>query len=94
MGQKYYTRAKHKECIVEMQELTDSIAVFNFCVLNMYKYAYRAGLKTKNSDSDLNKLVWYRDYAHGILGNIPWYKRTVYIRRYNKVCSACADLLK
>lgn len=60
----YYTKAKHKECIVEMEEIYGKYAVFCFCILNAYKYNYRAGLKRGNSsESDFLKARWYLDYA-------------------------------
>lgn len=85
MGQKYYTRSRHKECIVEMEELTDIYTVFCFCLLNMYKYAYRAGLKTKDCTSDLAKIKWYDDYAvrcHDFMG---FFQRRKCRRMYYKV---------
>lgn len=63
----YYTKAKHKECIIEMREIYGDFAVFCFCILNAYKYNYRAGLKAGNSaESDCNKARWYLDYANGL----------------------------
>lgn len=60
----YYTKARHKECIVEMREIYGDYAVFCFCILNAYKYNYRAGLKNGNTaESDINKAIWYMDYA-------------------------------
>lgn len=61
----YYTKARHKECIVEMEEIYGAYAVFCFCILNAYKYNYRAGLKNGNTaEQDYNKARWYLDYAN------------------------------
>lgn len=60
----YYTKARHKECIVEMQEIYGEYAVLCFCILNAYKYNYRAGLKSGNTaEQDFNKAKWYIAYA-------------------------------
>ena len=61
---KYYTKAKHKECIAEMSDCFGDFAVYCFCICNAYKYAYRAGLKENNpAIQDYTKLKWYKDYA-------------------------------
>lgn len=63
----YYTKAKHKECIVEMRSIYGDYAVYCFCILNAYKYNYRAGLKAGNSaDSDFSKAEWYLNYANNL----------------------------
>lgn len=61
----YYTKSRHKECIVEMKEHYGDYAVYNFCRCNAYKYIYRAGLKKNNpAIDDWNKAKWYIDYAN------------------------------
>lgn len=66
----YYTKNKHKECIIEMREIYGDYAVFCFCILNAYKYNYRAGLKTGNTaESDFNKATWYLSYADNLRNN-------------------------
>ena len=65
---KYYTKEKHKECITEMCDLFGDYAVYNFCVCNAYKYAYRAGLKENNpAIQDYEKIKWYLLYANAIV---------------------------
>lgn len=65
---KYYTKEKHRECITEMCELFGDYAVYNFCVCNAYKYAYRAGLKEGNpAIQDFEKIRWYLAYANSIV---------------------------
>lgn len=92
--QKYYTKGKHKECIQEMQDLTDVYTVCDFCLMNMYKYAYRAGLKTKNKESDLDKIAWYKEYAVKCINNMknPFVRKT-YLTKYENVKGACIRLL-
>lgn len=64
---KYYTKAKHKECITEMREHFGDYAVFCFCLCNAYKYAYRGGLKAGNTAiQDYTKLKWYKTYAQNL----------------------------
>jgi hypothetical protein len=39
-------------------------AVYWFCILNAFKYKWRAGAKIGNAyDQDLAKAKWYEDYA-------------------------------
>lgn len=65
---KYYTKAKHKECIIEMRETFGDYSVFCFCLCNAYKYAYRGGLKAGNTAlQDYTKLKWYKEYAYDLL---------------------------
>lgn len=60
----HYSQAGRKECIVEMEEIFGTEAVITFCMLNAYKYLYRAGNKLGNSElQDRNKAQWYDDYA-------------------------------
>lgn len=63
----YYTKAKHKECITEMREIYGDYAVYCFCILNAYKYQYRAGLKSGNTaESDISKAIWYLNYSSNL----------------------------
>ena len=63
----YYTKAKHKECIIEMREMFGDFAVFCFCLCNAYKYLYRAGLKQNNpAPQDYEKSQWYVKYARDL----------------------------
>jgi len=85
---KYYTKAKHKECIVEMRDKYGEYAVYCFCKCNAYKYLYRAGLKENNPAlQDWEKAKWYIDYANSIVSKHPFnpkYKR-VNIDYYKEV---------
>ena len=60
----HYTKNGHKECIVEIEERFGTLATIHWCLLNAYKYLYRAGLKDGNTaQQDINKARWYREYA-------------------------------
>lgn len=66
----HYKKAGRKECIVEMQERFGIPATVVFCLINTYKYLYRAGNKADNSyEQDRNKAQWYFDYANKLLDN-------------------------
>lgn len=94
MKQVYYTREKHKECIIEMVELTGIKATLYFCLNNAYKYAYRAGLKTKNKTADMEKMQWYleqcKEHSHE-LNTIDEY---VFNMRYKRVVKAINELIR
>lgn len=65
---KYYTKAKHKECIIEMRDNYGDYAVYCFCKCNAYKYLYRAGLKENNpAVQDFEKAKWYIDYCNTLV---------------------------
>lgn len=54
-----------KECIEVMEEQFGPKAVYWFCVLNAFKYKWRAGNKEGNSfEQDQAKAKWYTDYAN------------------------------
>jgi hypothetical protein len=60
----HYKREGKKECIVEMEEAFGTESVITFCLLNAYKYMYRAGLKEGNAEEqDKQKALWYCEYA-------------------------------
>lgn len=60
----HYNRPGQRECIEEMRDIYGDEAVYHFCVLNAYKYRYRAGRKSGNmADDDLKKAAWYENYA-------------------------------
>lgn len=60
----HYNVPGRKECIEEMLEIFGPDAVHWFCVLNAYKYRYRAGHKGAQSfERDMSKADWYTDYA-------------------------------
>ena len=64
----HYNKAGRKECIVEMEEKYGIPATVGFCLMNAYKYLYRAGDKADNSyEQDRNKAKWYFDYANKLL---------------------------
>jgi hypothetical protein len=65
----HYNMNGRKECIVEMEERYGAKAVAFFCLLNAYKYLYRAGNKDGNTaEQDVQKAKWYYIYAFK-LGN-------------------------
>ena len=45
----HYNKTGRKECIVEMEEKYGIPATIGFCLMNAYKYLYRAGDKADNS---------------------------------------------
>ena len=55
---KYYLREGAIECIDEMELVFGPEATANYCLLNCWKYRYRAGLKN-NGYEDLEKSDWY-----------------------------------
>lgn len=61
-----------KECIEVMEEQFGPKAVYWFCVLNAFKYKWRAGYKAGNDyDQDQAKAKWYTDYAKKICAKYP-----------------------
>ena len=55
---RHYNRDGAIECIDEMKLVFGSEATATFCLLNCWKYRYRAGLKD-NGYQDLEKSDWY-----------------------------------
>ena len=55
---RHYNREGAMECIDEMELVFGPEATANFCLLNCWKYRYRAGLKD-NGYQDLEKSDWY-----------------------------------
>lgn len=53
----HYTREGAMECIDEMLLVFGTAAVKDFCLLNAWKYRYRAA--KKNGDEDMRKSDWY-----------------------------------
>lgn len=54
---KHYKREGGMESIEEMEVVFGTVAVMNFCLLNVWKYRYRAA--DKNGQEDLAKSDWY-----------------------------------
>lgn len=54
---KHYCREGGMECLEEMELVFGRDAVRTFCLLNAWKYRYRAG--DKNGAEDLKKSDWY-----------------------------------
>lgn len=54
---KHYGREGAMECIDEMVLVFGAEATMNFCLLNSWKYRYRAG--AKGGEEDLKKSDWY-----------------------------------
>lgn len=55
----HYNASGRKECIVEMVEKYGFVVTATFCLMNAYKYFYRAGLKDGNYKQDVEKAIWY-----------------------------------
>lgn len=53
----HYNREGAMECIDEMRLIFGDEAVAHFCLLNAWKYRYRAA--DKNGEEDLKKSDWY-----------------------------------
>ena len=62
----HYNLPGKKECIEQMREYFGDRNVAIFCLMNSYKYLYRAGNK-ENEDvlDDISKAIWYYDYVNG-----------------------------
>lgn len=56
---KHYEQGKFT-CFDEMKALFGVEALKHFCMLNVYKYRYRAN--AKNGDEDIKKAEFYMDY--------------------------------
>ena len=54
---KHYNREGGFESIEEMEMVFGTEAVMHFCLLNVWKYRYRAA--DKNGEEDLRKSDWY-----------------------------------
>lgn len=54
---KHYEREGGMECIDEMVLVFGKEAAMNFCLLNVWKYRFRAA--DKNGEEDLKKSDWY-----------------------------------
>ena len=52
----HYNSGKY-ECIDVMRDVFGEEAVDNFCLLNAFKYIWRAG--RKNGKEDIQKAIWY-----------------------------------
>ena len=60
----HYNKSGRKECILEMREKYGVFFTSVFCLLNTYKYLYRAGEKECNSkEQDLGKALWYYNWV-------------------------------
>lgn len=56
------------ECIKVMEEEFGPLAVYHFCLLNSFKYKWRAGNKVGESyNVDIKKAEWYEDYAKKLI---------------------------
>lgn len=73
----HYNREGRKECIVEMRERFGDVATGIFCLLNAFKYDYRAGEKG-DAAIDHQKSDWYNQYAKMLQEWITNDKSTAY----------------
>ena len=65
----HYSQDGRRECIEEMRVVFGDEAVREWCILTAYKYMYRAGNKSGNSEEqDRAKMAWYLDYAEKMGG--------------------------
>lgn len=63
----HYNRDNAMECIDEMLLVFGKDATMNFCLLNAWKYRYRAA--DKNGEEDLKKSDWYLQKYKELMGN-------------------------
>lgn len=75
-----------------MRELIGDGATVDFCLLNAYKYAYRAGLKTKSKIEDLNKMRWYLDYASDVIKGMNTFNKLMYARKYDIIKQSILEM--
>lgn len=67
-----------KECIVLMEEKWGKIAVVAFCLLNAFKYEYRAGYKKGNPvKQDEEKALWYRNHIDKTISKMNFLERVI-----------------
>lgn len=66
----HYNKHGRRECWDEMRDLFGDVETINFCMLNAYKYLYRAGSKDGNSEEqDIKKAKIYVKKAKEIAEN-------------------------
>ena len=58
---RHYEKSCSIECIEAMEIAFGAEAVISFCKLNAFKYLWR--FKNKNGTEDLEKALWYCNYA-------------------------------
>ena len=58
-----YYKVREFECIDEMMLVFGKEAVLNFCILNVWKYRYRAGSKG-DAEEDLKKADEYLKFVY------------------------------
>lgn len=82
----HYKQENKKECIDEMVEKFGLKYTCVFCLMNAYKYLYRAGFKQNNSEEqDLEKAKWYINWVHS---------RPIYKEEDNNFESLYSEVLK
>ena len=62
-----YYKVREFECIDEMMLVFGKEAVLNFCLLNVWKYRYRAGSKG-DAEEDLKKADEYMGLVYKLKG--------------------------
>ena len=79
----HYKSSTSLECIEAMEMIFGNEAVYDFCVLNAFKYIWR--WKHKNGSEDLDKAKWYLTRAktegfsvdNGIISRMQEYIRNI-----------------
>ena len=79
----HYKSSTSLECIEAMEMIFGNEAVYDFCVLNAFKYIWR--WKHKNGSEDLDKAKWYLTRAktegfsvdNGIINRMQEYIRNI-----------------
>lgn len=62
---KHYEGFTSIECIENMKLIFKPTRLYDYCIINAYKYLSRH--KFKNGKEDLEKAMWYINYASGLL---------------------------
>ena len=61
-----------------MEEIYGKISVYFFCILNSYKYTFRAGSKDNNpAEQDCKKSEWYINYSKNLYNRMNYLERLI-----------------
>lgn len=89
----HYNRNNAIECIDEMELVFGPEATANFCLLNCWKYRYRAG--DKNGQQDIEKSDWYMQKYKELKKKHKSSSYTMSTKDISIVpCNLSADLIK
>lgn len=89
---KHYLREGAIECIDEMELVFGPEATSQFCLLNCWKYRYRAGLKN-NGYEDLEKSDWYMRKYKELKEKSEKTSRGSYTIRYSDIVASPTSIV-